>query len=98
MLRYSFPIHLFIAITAIFLMASCSKNHSTAMDKESMSMDDRLAQYTPFELNADMSQLSKDQKEMISVLIDAASAMEEEFWLQAYGNKEELMSSLESEE
>src|SRR6056297_7984 len=97
MLRDSFPVHLFIALTAL-LMASCSNNSNRTMENESMSMDDRLAQYTPFELNTDMSQLSENQREMISLLIDAAGVMEEVFWLQAYGNKEELMISLESSE
>lgn len=79
-------------------MTSCSNNSSTTLENESMSIDDRLAQYTPFELNADMSELSENQKEMISLLIDAAGAMEEVFWLQAYGNREQLMNSLESDE
>lgn len=98
MLRESIPAQLFIAIAIFFLMTSCSNNSSTTLENESMSIDDRLAQYTPFELNADMSELSENQKEMISLLIDAAGAMEEVFWLQAYGNREQLMNSLESDE
>lgn len=98
MLRESIPAQLFIAIAIFFLMTSCSNNSSTTLENESMSIDDRLAQYTPFELNADMSELSENQKEMISLLIDAAGAMEEVFWMQAYGNREQLMNSLESDE
>jgi hypothetical protein len=80
------------------LMTSCTHNNGSAAENQPMTIDDRLEQYTPFELMADMSQLTDDQKEMISLMIDAAGAMEEVFWLQAYGNKEELMNSLESSE
>jgi hypothetical protein len=79
-------------------MTSCTHNNGSAAENQPMTIDDRLEKYTPFELTADMSQLTNDQKEMISLMIDAAGAMEEVFWLQAYGNKEEMMNSLESSE
>jgi hypothetical protein len=98
MLRDSFPIQALTVLAALFLMISCTGTSSSDAETDKMTIDDRLAQYTPFELNADMSQLSENQKEMISLLIDAAGAMEEVFWMQAYGNKEELMNSLGSDE
>ncbi|WP_246138231.1 dipeptidyl-peptidase 3 family protein [Fodinibius salinus] len=59
-----------------------------------MSIDDRLNQYTEFSLEADLSKLSKNQKQMIPLLIDAAKAMEEVFWMEAYGDKSKLMEEL----
>ena len=80
------------------MLISCNSNTEENVADKTMSIDDRLAQYTPFELNADLSQLSDNQREMISLLINAAEAMEEVFWMQAYGNRDQLMDSLESDE
>ncbi|WP_206017953.1 dipeptidyl-peptidase 3 family protein [Rhodohalobacter barkolensis] len=86
-----------ITLLAVGAFVSCS-NTAEENTEDAMTIEDRLEQYTPFELNADMSQLSENQKEMISLLIDAAEAMEEVFWMQAYGDKDQLMNSLERDE
>ncbi len=54
----------------------------------------RLAKYTSVKLTADLSGLSDGQRRMIPLLIEAAEAMDEAFWLQAYGDKEALLSSI----
>lgn len=53
-----------------------------------------LGKYTPFELKTDLSVLTDKQRQMIPLLIDAAKAMDDAFWLQAYGDKQALLSSL----
>ncbi|MEX0856499.1 MAG: Zn-dependent hydrolase [Balneolaceae bacterium] len=63
----------------------------------SMNMDERLAQYTPFTLTSDVSVLTDNEKQMIPILIEAAREMEKVFWLQAYGDKEELLDGLDEE-
>ncbi|MBD3616423.1 MAG: Zn-dependent hydrolase [Gracilimonas sp.] len=73
----------------IVLLYACTSENET-----SMSIDDRLSQYTSFTLKADLSDLSENQKKMIPLLIDAAKEMEKVFWLQAYGNKAELLTQL----
>jgi hypothetical protein len=54
-----------------------------------------LAKYTPFRLTADMSALTENQRRMIPLLIEAAEAMDEAFWMQAYGDRDALMQSIE---
>ncbi|MDZ7756888.1 dipeptidyl-peptidase 3 family protein [Rhodohalobacter sp.] len=98
MLKTNFLNGILIPILAVSMLISCKSNTEENVADKTMSIDDRLAQYTPFELNADLSQLSDNQREMISLLIDAAEAMEEVFWMQAYGNRDQLMDSLESDE
>lgn len=98
MLKTNFLNGILIPILAVSMLISCNSNTEENVADKTMSIDDRLAQYTPFELNADLSQLSDNQREMISLLIDAAEAMEEVFWMQAYGNRDQLMDSLESDE
>ena len=55
----------------------------------------RFEIYVPVELNADLSDLSDDQRQMIGLLIDASQIMDRLFWLQSYGPAEELLSSID---
>ncbi|MDZ7719599.1 MAG: Zn-dependent hydrolase [Balneolaceae bacterium] len=82
------------------LLTGCGGQESGEMSESSsdeMTIEDRLDQYTTFELNADLSQLSDNQRQMISLLIDAGQAMDEVFWMESYGDKSELMDMLGSE-
>ena len=54
-----------------------------------------LDKYTSFTLNADLSVLSERERQMIPLLIEAGQAMEEIFWMQAYGDKDALMASID---
>lgn len=56
----------------------------------------RIDIYAPVRLTTDLSGLSDNQRQMVGKLIDASVIMDELFWLQAYGNKEELLTSLEN--
>lgn len=52
--------------------------------------------YAPFTLTSDLSHLSNNQKEMVSLLIEAGEIMDGLFWKQAFGDKQELLSSIEN--
>lgn len=56
-----------------------------------------LAKYTPFTLTTDIGTLTENQREMIKVLIEAAQIMDDLFWVEAYGDKDALLSSLEND-
>ncbi len=56
--------------------------------------DQLLARYATFRLTADLSALSARERAMIPLLINAAKAMDEAFWIQAYGDKQSLLSGL----
>ncbi|WP_226705048.1 dipeptidyl-peptidase 3 family protein [Microbulbifer elongatus] len=51
--------------------------------------------YAPVELNADLSSLSDNQRQMIGKLIDASKIMDQLFWLQSYGPAQELLSGID---
>lgn len=61
---------------------------------EGPELAERVAIYTPVRLEADLSRLSERERQMIPLLIDAAKAMDEAFWIQAYGDREALLASL----
>jgi len=90
-LYFYFPVVIFLFITGLFI-DSCTQNETPS---DSMKIEDRVKQYTSFELTADVSGLSENQKAMIPHLIEAAEAMDEVFWMQAYGEKADLMNAID---
>ncbi len=54
--------------------------------------------YKSVKLTTDVSKLSKNQKEMIKLLMQAADVMDELFWEQSYGYKNDLLSKITDEE
>ena len=61
-------------------------------------IDQKVAEFKEVELNADISHLSEDQKEMLTHLIDAARIMDDIFWQQAFGNRDTLLNRIETDE
>ena len=50
--------------------------------------------YAPVKLTADLGHLGDAQKSMIGLLIEASKIMDELFWYEAYGEKEEFVHDL----
>lgn len=61
-------------------------------------INDYLKKYVPFTLTTDTSRLSGKEKMIINKLIEASRYMDDMFWYEAYGNKEELLSSINDEQ
>jgi len=53
-----------------------------------------MAKYTPVTLAADTGGLTASERRMLPLLIDAARAMHEVFWIQSYGSRDSLLSSI----
>jgi hypothetical protein len=51
--------------------------------------------YTKVGLTTDLSHLSDNQKQMIGLLIDAAKITDDIFWQQVWGDKDELLNSID---
>ncbi len=51
--------------------------------------------YANVGLTTDLSHLSDNQKKMVGLLIDAAKITDDIFWLQVWGDKDELLNSIE---
>lgn len=60
-----------------------------------MKIQSLCKQYAAVSLKKDISILTENERKMISLLIEAAQVMEEIFWVQAYGEKETLLASIE---
>ncbi|MEM8960691.1 MAG: Zn-dependent hydrolase [Acidobacteriota bacterium] len=90
------------ALLTAFGCAPAPTPESDATDNEPAvsdgeTIEDRLAKYTEFTLTTDLSELSDAERQMISVLIEAAREMDAVFWQQAYGDRDELLAGIEDE-
>ncbi|HEY7504827.1 MAG TPA: hypothetical protein VH700_12045 [Gemmatimonadales bacterium] len=61
---------------------------------ERPSIAQKLAQYTPVRLTADLSGLSERERRMIPLLIEAAQEMDTIFWQQAYPARDSLLATV----
>ncbi|MCB0754008.1 MAG: Zn-dependent hydrolase [Flavobacteriales bacterium] len=87
---------IFLPILAICLIAGCQSNtDKPEVVEETTSPFENV--YTEFTLTTDINSLSEDEKVVIPILIEAAKIMDNLFWQEAYGNKEELLESIEDE-
>ncbi len=90
----------FLLSLGLFLLAGCDRDPALdAADPDVTASDDltmqqRLDQYTTVRLTTDI-ELSEDQRRMIPLLIDAAEAMDEVFWMQSYGDRDALLNRLD---
>lgn len=88
--------YLIIMIAGIFM--SCGQGSQS--EKKEVSPDPlqtKVDEFAEFELKTDLDKLTEKEKLMLPILFDAANIMEELFWIQAYGNKEEFLTSLNSD-
>ena len=89
-----------LALLCTLPVAACQPTQKPSPESEeapaAMSdIEKRLAKYTTVKLTSDLSHLSDDQRRLIPILIEAAQAMDEGFWRQAYGDKEALLATLD---
>ena len=77
------------------LGVACGSGEDHAQNGESMSeVEAKLAQYTTVRLTSDVSVLSEAERAMIPLLVEAADAMTDAFWMESYGERDEFLSSL----
>jgi hypothetical protein len=61
-------------------------------------MQKKLSKYVTFKLTADLSVLTENERKMLPILIKAASKMNELFWFEAFGDKNQLLDSISNED
>jgi hypothetical protein len=71
------------------IIASCG-NQSNEME-----LQKKVDEFVEVELTSDVTHLTNNQKEMLGYLFEAAELMDNIFWKQVYGNKEELLNSIQ---
>lgn len=79
---------------SIFLMPSCQPKDEQA-EPANQIIQDKVDAFATFKLITDLSVLSASEKKMLPLLIQAAKVMDQIYWQEAYGDKNELFSKLE---
>ena len=62
---------------------------------EPTAMQKNLQKYVSVDLTADISHLSDNEKEMLKLLFEASKLMDDIFWMQNIGDKEEFLATLD---
>lgn len=57
-------------------------------------VDDRVAIFAPFDLTADISHLSENEKQILSICFDVADIMEDLFWRQTIGDRDNFLNNI----
>ena len=89
--------HLSVLLLSVILAFGALTGCAPKTDEYTETMKAKLEQFKEVTLTTDLSWLSEKEREMISILIDAADLMDEVFWMQAYGDKDQLMRELDNE-
>ena len=91
----------FCAMALVVFGACASKDTRTPEgDVSSASGTDaasRNAKYTTVRLEPDLSALSANERKMIPLLIEAARAIDDAYWIQTYGDKQQLLQGADAE-
>ncbi|MCF6300022.1 MAG: Zn-dependent hydrolase [Proteobacteria bacterium] len=91
-----------MAITSVLLLlTACTQKDEPVVTTENTVTQQTIKpevkltdKYASFDLVADLSALSNNQKQMLSLMIDVSVIMDDLFWQQSYGSKNELLSQV----
>ncbi len=81
-----------ITLSVIILIAACKSKQDTPIDMQS-----KVNAFVKVELTTDISHLSDKEKQMLPLLFEAAKLMDDIFWIQAFGDKDKLLSGIKDE-
>lgn len=89
-----------VVAVAALVSQGCAPSEDAAETAEEAAeapseIDRKLAKYTSFRLEADLSDLDDEQKQMIRLFVEAAKEMDDVFWIQAYGDKQQLFATID---
>lgn len=78
----------------IFLFSCTMKNSDNKLEImiSPEQVKQKAGEFVPFKLTTDLSVLTEKEKQMLPLLFEAASIMEDIFWKQAFGDRDSLLS------
>jgi hypothetical protein len=82
------------ALLVLSSIIACQPEKKEIKTTRDTVMQRKLANYAKVKLNADLSGLSDSHVKLFSHLLKAADAIDELYWLQSYGDKNELLNKM----
>lgn len=96
---------LILKVLVVFTVVSCVPKEDVrkpikqiTIEQQNSEMRKKINKYVEVKLTADLSGLSKNEMEMLPILINAADIMNDLFWYESYGDKIELLNSIKDGE
>lgn len=84
-----------LLLSCLVAAIACGPDDDAApVTPEAPDLTAKLAKYTSVRLDPDLSSLTDAERRMLPLLIDAADAMNEIYWAEAYGNRDSLLATL----
>lgn len=100
-MKFNLKETLILGSIALIFISSCSNNSDKQISKENDSLKtyvaERLPIYAKVRLTTDIEKLSLNERKVLPFLIRAAEIMDELFWMQAYPQRDSLLSAVEDE-
>lgn len=87
-------------LSLMVIVSSCKEDKKEVVSEEptQTEMQKNLGKYVSVKLSSDVKKLSEKEQQMLPLLIKAAEKMNDLFWYEAYGDKTELLNSIEDED
>ncbi len=82
------------ALLVLSSIIACQPEKKEVKTTKDTVMQRKLANYAKVKLNADLSSLSEGHAKLFSHLLKAADAIDELYWIQSYGDKNELFNKM----
>ncbi len=79
------------AVAMSFFIGACAPSDDTATGDHS-DMQALVDQYATVRLTSDLSHLSDNDREVVRLLIEAVQPMEDIFWMESYGDRDEALA------
>ncbi len=85
----------YLFVMALFFTAACNPPQKKEKNsgKKMTEIEKKVNEFATFKLTTDATKLTDNEKKVLPVLIEAADIMNELFWIQAYGNKQEVLDA-----
>ena len=83
----------FILLLVSLLAFACTTKTTKETSKKTMNIEEikqKAEEFASFRLTTDLSVLSDKEKQMLPLLFEAAKLMEDIYWMEAFGNKDDL--------
>ena len=95
-------ITVFIIVLAGMFIASCNETVEKTEKKEIKNsvktIEQRISQWKEIKLTTDISQLSDNEKEMLTIFIDISKIIDDIFWQQNFGKKEDILNNISGQD
>ncbi len=79
----------------LFLISCQTQKQDNKYVASIPNVKEKVEEFVSVKLTADVSSFSENQKKMLPLLFEAAEIMDDLFWKQAWGNKEDLFSKVD---